>query len=218
MKRKARKTERKNRTVDKSENFTRELPAGYRLVKTVDAGEKRFAILMNLCATVLTAAVGTVGFFLKFGKNPALSVDIGGNVWEFEGILLALVASLVAYIVLHELTHGAVYRILTGEKLTFGLKLSCAFCGVPNIYVTKKTALLALLAPFTVFSAVFLVPFILLPGTFALAFLILFAIHFGGCVGDLYDSFLLIFRIRGRVLVRDTGPKQTFYVFDPTDA
>lgn len=204
--------------MDRSKNYVKELPEGYRLVKTVDAGEKRFAIPMNAAALLLTAAAGAGGFFLKFGKDPGSAGFHTGNVWAFEGTLLAILAGLVLYTVLHELTHGLVYRILTGEKLTYGLKLTCAFCGVPDVYVTGRTALLSLLAPFTVFSVAFLVSFILLSGRFSFAFLVLFAVHFGGCAGDLYDTFLLTFRIRGKVLMRDTGPKQTFYVFDPSDA
>ena len=198
--------------MDKTKNFARELPDGYRLVKTVDAGEKRFGILMNLAAAVLSIIAGVAGFFLKFGQNPGSALPAGGSIWVVEGALLGLFASLIAYLVLHELTHGIVYKILTGEKLTFGLKLTCAYCGVPDIYVTRGTALLSLLAPFTVFSVGFLVPFILLSGPLSLGFLILFALHFGGCVGDLYDTFLLLFRLRGKLLMRDTGPKQTFYV------
>ena len=202
--------------MDRTKSFARELPEGYRLVKTVDAGEKRFGILMNLAAAALSGAAGAVGFFLKFGQNPGSALPGGGNVWVVEGALLGLLASLIAYLVLHELTHGIVYKILTGEKLTFGLKLTCAYCGVPDIYVTRGTALLSLLAPFTVFSVGFLVPFIFLSGPLSLGFLILFALHFGGCVGDLYDTFLLLFRLRGKLLMRDTGPKQTFYLYDPT--
>ena len=203
--------------MDKTKNFARELPEGYRLVKTVDAGNKRFGILMNLAAAVLSAIAGAGGFFLKFGGDPGSSVSIGGNIWVFEGMLLGLLAALIAYLVLHELTHGLVYKILTGEKLTFGLKLTCAYCGVPDIYVTRRTALFSLLAPFTVFSVAFLVPFVLLSGPLALGFLVLFALHFGGCVGDLYDAFLLLFRLKGKLLMRDTGPVQFFYVYGPTD-
>ena len=42
---------------------------------------------------------------------------------------------------------------------------------------------------------------------------VLFSIHFGGCVGDLYVIGLFLFRFRDpRTLMNDTGPKQTFYV------
>ena len=197
--------------MNRSKYYTKE-PDGYQPAKTVDVGEKRFAILMNLAATLLTAVVGVGGFFLKFAGDPGSAIPDLSNVWLFEGWLFAILVSLIVYLVLHELTHGIVYKILTGEKLTFGLKLSCAFCGVPDVYVTRKTALLALLAPFTVFSVAFLVPFFLLSGLLSFSFLVLFSLHFGGCAGDLYDTFLLLFRLKGNLLMRDTGPRQTFYI------
>ena len=208
------KATRKGKTtaMAKSDNFKRELPEGYRLVKTVDAGDKRFGLLMNLWAFLLTALVGVGGFFLKFRGDLGSAFPDLGNIWLFEGWLFGILVALILYLVLHELTHGAVYRLLTGEKLTFGIKLTCAYCGVPNIYVTRKTALLSLLAPFTVFSVAFLVPFFLLSGPLSSAFLVLFAFHFGGCVGDLYDTILLLFRLKGKLLMRDTGPMQTFYI------
>ena len=52
---------------------------------------------------------------------------------------------LVLYILLHELVHGAAYKLLTGRKLTFGLTLSVAYCGVPDIFVYRNAALAALL-------------------------------------------------------------------------
>lgn len=198
--------------MNRSKYYTKELPDGYQPAKTVDVGEKRFAILMNLAAALLTAVVGVGGFFLKFAGEPGSAIPDLSNVWLFEGWLFAILVSLIVYLVLHELTHGIVYKILTGEKLTFGLKLSCAFCGVPDVYVTRKTALLALLAPFTVFSVAFLVPFFLLSGSLSFSFLVLFSLHFGGCAGDLYDTFLLLFRLKGNLLMRDTGPRQTFYI------
>ena len=40
----------------------------------------------------------------------------------------------------------------------------------------------------------------------------LLATHLGGCVGDLYDTGLYLFRFRDPdTLMQDTGPKQTFY-------
>ena len=127
---------------------------------------------------------------------------------------MAFCVGILVYLVLHELTHGIVYHLMTGEKLRFGLSWSCAWCGVPDIYVTRRTALCALLAPFVLFSAVFIALICLCSGLAAATAILLFAVHFGGCAGDLYDTLLLLFRLRGDILMRDTGPKQTFYARD----
>ena len=123
--------------------------------------------------------------------------------------------ALIAYLFLHELVHGAAYKLLTGAKLTFGLdiKSSIAFCGVPDIYVYRKTALIALLAPFCVFLLPAVLMFIL-PGAWdRLLVMVFISCHVGGCTGDLYDAFLYLFRLRDpATLMNDTGPRQTFYM------
>ena len=130
--------------------------------------------------------------------------------------VVVFLASLVLYLVLHELVHGAVYKALTHQKLTFGFTLTVAFCGVPDVYTSRKTALLSLLAPFVTFS-ILLIPLTLWFYSFnRLYYLlsgILFSVHFGGCVGDLYMTCLLLFKYKEqRTLMNDTGPKQTIYL------
>ena len=42
---------------------------------------------------------------------------------------------------------------------------------------------------------------------------VIFSLHVSGCVGDLYDAALYLFRFRDPLtLMRDTGPKQSFYL------
>ena len=122
--------------------------------------------------------------------------------------------ALIAYIVLHELVHGAAYKLLTGQKLTFGITLTVAFCGVPEIYVYRRASLIAVLAPFVVFTVLGVVLLAVFPGAWTRFFLLIFlGLHIGGCSGDLYNTWLYLTRFKdSRTLTRDTGPVQTFYV------
>ncbi len=202
-----------------SKNCFTELPEGYEPILEVDAiKNKKFAIGLNAVGTVLTLGVGWLLWFLRFSSRgeKALScfaLPLGIEpIWQTELFLLLFIVCMCGYMVLHELTHGAVYKILTRQKLTFGISLSCAFCGVPNVFVNRKTALLALLAPFTLFSVIFLPIVFLAEGWLSALALLIFSVHFGGCAGDLYDTLLFLTSLRGDVLMKDTGPKQTFYV------
>ncbi len=183
--------------------FERELPENYTLVKTVDANGKKLGILLNLIAVLVTAGIAVGGYFLFRPKFRGLGI--------YRPLIFAAVV--LAYIVLHELTHGLAYKLLTKQKLTFGMTLTVAFCGVPEIYVYRRPALVALLAPFTVFTLVFGALTIFLPNPID-QFLscIALGLHLGGCSGDLYVTGLLTFKLRGKVLIQDTGPKQTFYI------
>lgn len=196
--------------------FERELPEGYRAVRTIDAKSTKVGLIFSLVS--LIPIIGClVGAYFLMGKPPLYIEDISAGIY-FAYIFVFLIC-LIAYIVLHELVHGAVYKFFTREKLTFGLTLTVAFCGVPNIYVYRKPALAAVLAPFVVFLPVFLTLCFVLP-TALMKMLASFMLgmHLGGCCGDLWVSGLLIFRLRdNRTLINDTGPKQTFCVPDKTD-
>ena len=195
------------------ENYYRELPEGYREAMVVDAKAKKTSIVFTLSSFVLTAAI-LIPILLTFGSLRALFEEYGRKrMLIADAVFLVCV---VSYIVLHELVHGAAYKAMTHQKLTFGMTLTCAFCGVPDIYVSRKTALVALLAPFLTFSAI-LIPLTIWFYSFNMLYYllsgILFAVHFGGCIGDLYMTALLLFKFKDpRTLVNDTGPKQTIYL------
>ena len=186
-------------------SYETELPEGYSEAYTVDAKKGKTVLLMNLACFAITAAVIAIAWLIIKPKNYFENYD-------FLHSIIFIVAMLL-YIVLHELTHGAAYKLTTGRKLTFGFTLSVAYCGVPDIYVYRKAAMTALLAPFFVFIPVFLIPSFLFANAWDKFYCsVLFAMHIGGCVGDLYDTILYIFKFRSPdTLMRDTGPKQTFY-------
>ena len=180
------------------------LPEGYREAFHIDATSIRTAIALNAAAAVIMIAGIVLSFCII--RSSDISFSMLGPLLFFFFLFLYLAA--------HELVHGAAYKLMTGQKLTFGITFSAAFCGVPEIYVYRRTALISLLAPFTVFTAVFLGAALLNPGDlYKLLFAILLSIHIGGCAGDLYGTMLFLFRFRSPdALMRDPGPVQTFYI------
>lgn len=194
--------------MTRQNNYERVLPPGYVPRFTVDFQEKRSATLMNLACLVITIPLYIL-FWLLIRPWDSFQALLSISLLK----LLAAMAALSAYIVLHELLHGAVYKLLTGHKLIFGVTWSAAYCGIPDIFVYRKSALMALLAPFAVFTLVFLSAALLLTdpvSKYMVCFLL--ATHIGGCVGDLYDTGLYLFRFRDpSTLMQDTGLKQTFF-------
>ncbi len=195
----------------KKYNFFEDLPEGYKEVYRLNAKSSKWSIIFTLGSLIMALAI----------ILPCLlAVDYGGvpsrNAIDILIPAVVLIICIFAYIVLHELVHGIAYKALTGSKLTFGISLTVAFCGVPDIYVTRKTALIALLAPFTVFSVLFcaLAVWLYFMGSVYYAVVIvLLGLHFGGCIGDLYTALLLFTKYSdSRLLMRDTGPEQMFYL------
>ena len=189
-------------------SFEEALPDGYVPRLTVDFQEKRPAILMNLIALVVMVVLDVLFWLLIQPWDAFLAAPLISLLK-----ILAFMLVVPVYMALHELLHGAIYKLLTGRKLTFGLTWSAAYCGVPDIFVYRSTALAALLAPFVVFTTIFLPAVLLIAdpvSRYMAAFLL--ATHLGGCAGDLYDTGLYLFRFRDPgTLMQDTGPKQTFY-------
>ena len=205
---------RKQNIIMKTNNYFYELPEGYICVKTIDAKEdKKFMVLMTVVNFLLLAIIFGLGLLIILKLHPGEDININ----PFIGLIAC--AAMFVYIILHELTHGLFYKIFTHEKLTFGLTLLVAFCGVPKLYVNRKTSLITTLAPFVIFNIVYILLMILIPDLFTkIVVLFMFAMHFGGCVGDLWVAYYLIFKHRDKkMLVNDTGPKQTFYIEGSND-
>lgn len=202
--------------MKQEQNFERELPSAYRQAKYINAKNAKFGLLFNLIALLVFAVVLVLAVLLLQAKSDFSFVeDVLMNDYYFLALLVFCIV-MVAYVVLHEIVHGIAYKALTGEKLTFGLSWSCAFCGVPHIYTYRRTAMISVVAPFAVFTLLFLPLLVLFYFVSPMCFVLcsaLFGLHVGGCSGDLYVLALFLFRFRGRrALMRDTGPEQYFYV------
>lgn len=187
-------------------HYYNELPKNSKEFFSIDAKDSKTILWLNIVAVVMLVIVGLP--FILFKPYDISSLD------TFFTFLIIILPSMFMYIVLHELIHGLVYKLYTKQKLTFGFTLFVAFCGVPNIYIKKKAALVAVLAPFVFFSII-LIPVILIVSAnlFYLISLFIFCLHFSGCVGDFFVAYILI-KSKGEVIINDTGPKQTFYILN----
>ena len=204
--------------TQKTKNFEKELPSGYKQALYINAKDAKFGIIFNLIALVVLVAVIVLAVISlhAFGRTVPNFLETE----PLQSLILygVFIAVTIAYIVLHELVHGIAYKALTGEKLTFGMSWSCAFCGVPHIYTYRKTALISVIAPFAVFTLLFIPILILLYFVSPLYYLLIavvFGLHLGGCSGDLYVLYLLTAKFKDKkTLMRDTGPEQFFYVYE----
>lgn len=202
--------------MNKSEHFENSVPEDYVLAKNVDAkSNKKIIAVYTLLSFVPFIIITPVLLIIARYCN---GYDISDGYKNDFGRIALLVTCVVlfVYVILHELVHGITYKIFTGSKLTFGITLTVAFCGVPDIYVRKKASIAALIMPFTVFSVIFIALTVglwfvsPLYGIFSGA---IFAIHLGGCVGDLHWTLLYLTKFKScNTLMRDTGPTQWLYI------
>ncbi len=191
------------------------LPEDYTEVRHINAKDKKLGTILNLiCAAVIAVIILCAVMIVFFADRHDFAYRITEPSYVAAPLIFA--ASIVTYIILHELLHGLAYKLLTGQKLTFGISWSCAFCGVPDIYTSRKTSLIALLTPFTVFTCLFVslsVVMFFLNSTYFIFAMVLLGLHIGGCSGDLYMTGLLLFRYTSaNTVIRDTGPEQFIYI------
>lgn len=190
-------------------NYYKDLPDGFIENYSIDAKNKKTGIILNVVALLVSVAVFLICYFTKFYNT---QIEYGAE--TFSIFWLGLIALLFAYLVIHELTHGLFYWLFTHKKLTFGITWSAAFCGLKEGYVNKLTSLLTTLAPFVIHSLWMILVIALIPSTpWLLVLTMVFALHVGGCSGDIYVAYLLLIKYnKKQVLVSDNGTKQTFYV------
>ena len=206
--------------MDKSKNFENQLPSGYVLKKHVDAKtDKKIIIIYSLLSFVPLLIITPAVYFCAdhfSGYNAFREIQFQDT---FAIYIMCL--ALLIYIVLHELVHGITYKIFTGGKLKFGLTLTTAFCGVPDLYVRRKASIAALVMPFSVFTVIFgalTVGLYIYYPLYGLIASVLFSVHLGGCVGDLHWTLLYLTKFKNcETLMRDIGPEQWLYVYDPDE-
>ena len=192
-------------------HYELQVPSDYKIDKVINCEKQSTVFILTLFNFIISAALIVAGMFISFSLNDNIENQFDGF-YAFLGILFLI--SFVIIIIAHELIHGLFYKIFTKQKLTFGITLSAAFCGVPHIYVRKKAMLITCLAPCVIFSFVFLILMIIFFNSlYYILFVVLFAVHFGGCVGDIYCAILFIFKYKNKdILINDTGLKQSIYV------
>ena len=215
--------------MTKEKDFYRELPAGYREDKVVDATDKKFmSVLYTALAVVMIITYvivdfidcGRITLFDAFFNRPTESDAI--TEWFISSVVVpaaVLIIGLVVYSCLRKAATALSCKIITGEKPIKQKTNGMEYYTVPGgVYIGKKSLLCGSLIPFTVFVIVLLLGVILLSGTsFAVVMKILFALHVGSSVSDFYVAGLLIFKYRKGCLMKDDGPKQVFYVRTETE-
>ncbi|MBQ9827323.1 MAG: DUF3267 domain-containing protein [Lachnospiraceae bacterium] len=191
--------------------YEKDLPEGYKEALVIDANDKLRTRKAYIAALITVAVLFTVFFWVYVMPR----LDEIHSAFSILKCVVFIIAYFV-YVVLHELTHGIVYKLLTKQKLTFGFKPPAAYCGVPGIYTYRITSMASLLTPFTVYSILFIVLFFAVSDPFIKELIfVLFALHITGCIGDLYGLGLYLTRFKSPdVLRKDMGAKQIYYTKD----
>lgn len=176
------------------------LPAGY-----FHAGVMDFVRNRKLLLTVNGAgiAVSVIMIVLGLVFVPVSSaLELIRDHWYVSLILAFLY---IAYICLHELTHGVFMHIMSGVKPNYGFKLCYAYAG-SNVWFDRKSHIIIALAPLIIWGVILQVLCMVLPAGWFWIFWLIQISNVSGSAGDVYCSIHLA-RFPGDILIQDTGTR-----------
>ena len=111
---------------------TNTLPLGYEEYYSVDMQkDKKMAFLINFLAFVIALVFGVPAHFVvPISTMFTITDGIGTYLIRF----IALLVLSIAYIILHELVHGAAMKLCGTKKIKFGFTGMYAFAGSDDYY------------------------------------------------------------------------------------
>ena len=193
------------------------LPDGYFRTEKIDLQKNRkTAIFVNVFSIGLFVIFFVPLFFLTSVPSLVESVLNDDSV-ESLVATVSLCGGIIAYLILHELTHGIFMRVFGRTKVKYGLTGLYAYAG-SMAYFNKRSYIVTALAPLVIWSAVFvpLTVYAYMCGSvYFHVYYLLAVFNISGSAGDIYMA-VRTGRMRKTVLVKDSGTDME--IFDKREA
>ena len=178
-------------------NF-RVLPKGYRYAGTLDFMRSRAQMKAVLILSLGLVIVPVIGGLLLVPVGPSWRLMASRwYMWPALGL------ALVAYIPLHELTHGVSMYALSGVRPKYGLKLPYAYAG-STVWFDRKSHVITALAPVVLWGVALQIAIAMLPPEWFWPLWIVQISNLSGSAGDMYTVWALM-GMKGDLLIQDTG-------------
>jgi hypothetical protein len=193
----------------------KDLPPYYHHRHTLDLSGSRTVMWLNIAAIPLLFIFGWLFSRLINGfrtTNP-FSNGFWGLISTFSGWgLLAILASIIIMLVLHELIHGIFFWLFTRERPKFALRSGYAFAAAPEWYLPKSQYTIIGIAPLIVISIVCIILAAVVPLALVPYPLFVATFNAAGALGDMIVVAWVSTQFRS-VLIRDSGDR--FSAFTP---
>ncbi|MEE1200104.1 MAG: DUF3267 domain-containing protein [Christensenellales bacterium] len=174
------------------------MPRGYRLIAVWNLMRNRkqlkAVVYLSLTLTVIPLALGIL--LIPFAPTLAL---IRQSWW----CIPATLGLYIAYILLHELTHGIPMLLLSGVMPRFGLTLCYAYAG-SNVWFDRRSHCFIALLPLIVYTTVLTAVMLLVPAGWRWPVYFIQISNVSGCAGDIWCVAQLR-KLPKNILIQDTG-------------
>lgn len=181
--------------------YCKTLPEGFREIAVISCPE--FGFWQDLSVTapgLLLAAGGWVAV------KPSLD--------QLALALLVFVVCIYPYFGVHELLHGVVYKLASGQPVKIRFSLTGAACLLPEGYVSGSVACICTAAPLVILGIGLLLGSLTaaIRGNWLwLSCALLLVLHLLGCRSDIHLLKQLGKYRRDSIWVRDSGAQQRIY-------
>lgn len=184
-----------------------QLDSDYTVIKEVDLQkDKKTALKVNGLAIILSIVMWLIGLAIR-PLDLEIGIEMDLRILVIKCVVLVI--GYIAYIILHEITHGLAMKHFGGQKVNYGFTGLYAFACSKEDYFDKYAYLRITLAPVVVWGIVFLVLNILIPSWFWVIWFWQLG-NISGAAGDFYVAYLTS-KLPDTIRVKDTGVSMTIY-------
>jgi hypothetical protein len=190
------------------------LPPNYNLFWHFDLARTRELLWVNLVGILLLFASG-IGFAALAQRLRPQAFSPGSffvrlsilQLLVFIGEVLLVTPVMV---VVHEGLHGLFFRVFTGSRPKFALKLTYAYAAAPDWYIRRGPYFIIGLAPLLGITLLGILGMIVLPPVCLFPLYLLLVLNTSGAAGDLWTVGKLLF-CPTDTLIRDCGDSIEFF-------
>ena len=185
------------------------LPTEYAPIAVIDLvhNKRQFWLVNGISLALLVVALLPAALFVPLSH--LFEGVREGALLPFAWRMLALGAGAFVYILLHELVHGIIIRIVSGKWGYFGFKSIYAYAG-SHAYFAKAPYLIIALAPVVLWGILLGISAAFVPRTWFWVVYIIELINVSGAAGDLYVTARMV-KLPRDIFVKDDGTAMTVY-------
>jgi len=184
-----------------------QLPDDYREIYAIDLQKnKKMAVLVNGLALLIGVLLAVpMHFIVPIHTLFDMSQGLGAYCLRFGVLMVAI----VAYMVAHELVHGAAMKLCGTKRVKYGYTGLYAFAGSEDYY-DKAAYIFIALAPVVLWGVVLLVLQFFVPTSWFWVVYCVQLTNLSGAAGDYFVS-IRFSRLPKDILVRDYGVGMNVY-------